>query len=98
VTGYAKKIETATVKFIAFTLDGTNPEIDKSETFSNGESGYLYFRSPENGFVIVFYDDLEKVQRCIPYNYSSDNFSLLTITGNTFFSARGKMIICLTGI
>ncbi len=90
VTGYARKIETAPVKFIAFTLDGTNPLIDKSETFANGESGYLYFRSPEKGYVIVFYDDLEKVQRCIPYNYSSDNFFTVDNNREYIFFSKEK--------
>lgn len=74
VTGYARKIEAAPVKFIAYTLDGTNPSIDKSERFMNGESGYLYFRCPENGYLVVFYDDMKIVQRCIPYNAIKENY------------------------
>jgi hypothetical protein len=73
LSGYARKIESAKVKFEAYTLDGTDPVIDRSETFVNGESGYLYFRSPEDGYLIVFYDDMKTIQRCIPYNISNEN-------------------------
>ena len=68
VKGYAQKIETAEVEFVAKTLDGT--DIKKNETidFIDGESGYLYFKSARPGYLIVFFDDMKIVQRCIPYN------------------------------
>jgi len=68
VTGIARKQETTEVQFVAKTLDGTNPEIDQTETFIVGESGYLYFKSPGSGYIVVFYNDMNIVQRCIPYN------------------------------
>ncbi len=87
VTGYARKIESASVMFKAFTLDGTDPLINRSETFTDGEFGYLYFKSPEDGCIIVFFDDLKTVQRCVPYNKSNENY--FKVEGNReyiFFS------------
>jgi hypothetical protein len=68
VTGSARQMEAAKVRFIARTLDGTDPLKNQTETFISGETGYLYFRSAEPGHIIVFYDDMKAVQRCIPYN------------------------------
>jgi hypothetical protein len=70
VTGLARKMDATEVRFIARTLDGTDPLKNQTETFINGETGYLYFRSADPGYLIVFYDDMNNVQRCIPYNAS----------------------------
>jgi len=89
VTGIAKRLETAQVKFIAKSLDGTDPDKDETEIFVNNEQGYLYFRAPESGYIIVFYDDMNRVQRCIPYNNMSE--SALKIDANReyiFFSEK----------
>lgn len=89
VTGYARKIESAPVKFKAFTLDGTDPLMDKSGTFVSGEDGYLYFKSPDDGFLIVFYDDMNTVQRCIPYNsMTENNFTVQNNREYIFFSTE----------
>ena len=90
VTGYARKIESASVLFKAFTLDGTDPDLNRSETFTDGESGYLYFKSPENGYIIVFFDDLNTVQRCVPYNNSNDNYFKVEGNREYIFFSRGK--------
>lgn len=87
VKGYATKIEAADVKFIAKTLDGTSVSLDETIEFINGESGYLYFISGSPGYLLVFFDDMKIVQRCIPYN--SMNVSSLKIDANReyiFFS------------
>lgn len=68
VRGYASKIETAKVRFMAKTLDGIDIKRDESIDFINGEMGYLYFKSALPGFVVIFYDDMKNVQRCVPYN------------------------------
>jgi hypothetical protein len=70
VTGIARKMDAAEVRFIARTLDGTDPVRNQTETFVSGQTGYLYFKSAEPGYLIVFYDDMKNVQRCIPYNAS----------------------------
>lgn len=90
VTGYARQIETAKVSFIAHTLYGTNPTINRKESFYNGERGFLYFRSPENGYIIVFYDDMDKVQRCIPYNYTTDNCFLVENNREYIFFSKER--------
>lgn len=74
VTGYARKIESAEVRFSASTLDGPDPKKDIEESFTDGESGYLYFHSPEAGYLVVFYDDFKLVQRCIPYNKTPEKY------------------------
>lgn len=74
VSGYARKIESARVRFVACTLDGTDPNINRTETFVQKEKGYLYFKSPENGYLVIFHDDMKLVQRCLPYTAFSDNF------------------------
>ena len=89
VTGVAKKLETTQVRFIAKSLDGTDPEKDEAETFVNNEQGYLYFRAPEQGYVIVFYDDMNIVQRCIPYNNMSESsFAVEANKEYIFFSEK----------
>jgi hypothetical protein len=90
VAGYARKIESAKVQFIAYTLDGINPQLNKSETFNNGEDGYLYFRSPDNGYIVIFYDDMKKVQRCIPYNASKENYFKVDGNREYIFFSRNK--------
>jgi hypothetical protein len=80
VTGYARKIESASVEFESFMLDGTNPKLDKTTSFVDGEKGYLYFRSPENGYLTVFYDDFNEVQCLIPYSKSKEKS--LSVEGN----------------
>jgi hypothetical protein len=72
VTGYARKIESAAVGFESFLLDGTDPKLNKTTTFVDGEKGYLYFKSPENGYLTVFYDDFNEVQCLIPYSKSKE--------------------------
>lgn len=68
VTGMARELKAAEVKFVAKTLDGENSQMDGSEQFISGESGYLYFKCTDPGYLLVFYDDMKFVQRCIPYN------------------------------
>ncbi|MBN1187366.1 MAG: hypothetical protein JXB49_34135 [Bacteroidales bacterium] len=68
VKGHASKIETAEVQFIAKTFDGTDVKKNETIDFVNGESGYLYFKSARSGYLVVFFDDMKNVQRCVPYN------------------------------
>ncbi|MGV8091354.1 MAG: hypothetical protein AB2L24_05745 [Mangrovibacterium sp.] len=68
VTGLAESIESAKVNFISKTLDGEDIEKDFSESFTSGENGYIYFKSPVNGYLAIYFDDLIDIQRCLPYN------------------------------
>lgn len=70
VIGYAREIAATKVQFKAYTLDGINIKINKTTEFINKEQGYLYFKSPSDGYLICFYDDMNSIQRCIPYNSS----------------------------
>ena len=90
VTGYARKIESAEVRFTAYTLDGSDPQKDIEDSFTEGEEGYLYFRSPEEGNVIVFYDDFKTVQRCVPYNVSSENYIRVKANNDYIFFSGGE--------
>ncbi len=72
VTGYAKKILTTKVEFIARTLDRTDFKRNETVEFNNGESAYIYFKSPEKGYITIFLDDMDKVYRCIPYSNTPD--------------------------
>lgn len=73
VKGNARKINTPEVRFKAWPMDGTDPEKDQTTNFISGESTYLYFKSAEDGYIIVFFDDLKEIQRCMPYNASNEN-------------------------
>lgn len=90
ITGYARKIESPKINFITYTLDGTDPNLNKSDSFTEGESGYLYFKCPDSGYIIVFYDDMEKVQRCIPYNSSNENYFQVTGNRDYIFFSKNK--------
>jgi len=74
VSGYGKVIQSTPVEFIAEPLDGTNILTDKSNSFMSGESGYLRFKSAKTGYLIIFYDDFNTVQRCLPYNKMQSEF------------------------
>lgn len=67
VTGWGEEIRSQPVKFTALTLDGPDLK-NESVQFYNGESGYFYFKSAEDGYLMIFLDDFKNVQRCLPYN------------------------------
>lgn len=90
VTGYASKIKSTPVRFIARTLDGPDPKLNQDESFIDGEPGYLYFRCPEDGFIIVFFDDFEKVQRCVPYNVTAENYLKVEANKEYIFFSGGE--------
>jgi hypothetical protein len=68
VTGFAEEIKSAEVEFSALTLDGTDYKKDETIQFIEGENGYIYFKSAEDGYLMIFYDDMATIQRCLPYN------------------------------
>jgi len=73
VVGLAREVEAARVLFRAQVMDGTDPNTDISENFQSGESAFLHFKSPEDGFITIFFNDMQKVQRCVPYNRMPGN-------------------------
>jgi len=90
VTGYAREVESAPVRFKAYTLDGHDPQKNIAQSFAHGEDGYLYFRSPDEGFLVVFYDDFNSVQRCIPYNVTTEKYLKVDSDRDYIFFSGGK--------
>lgn len=87
VKGKARAIDAPKVEFMAKTLDGTDPDKNETVDFINGESGYLFFKSPVKGYLILFLDDMEKVYRCLPYvNAEQHQFTLDPNKEYIFFS------------
>lgn len=74
VNGVGEEVVSAPVEFTTKTLDGLDIQKDESISFISGESGYLYFRSAKNGYLLAFYDDFNTVQRCLPYNAMPNDF------------------------
>ena len=68
VTGWAEEVKTPRVDFTAKTLDGTDVIKNQTSQYISGESGYLYFKSAQKGYISVFFDDFINVQLCFPYN------------------------------
>jgi hypothetical protein len=72
VRGEAKEIVSSKVEFIAKTLrNGTSLKFESTE-FKDGDDMYLYFKSPESGYLSVFLmDDTNKlVYSILPYKRS----------------------------
>jgi len=61
--------------------------------FKSGDSLFVYFRSPINGYVAIFIEEGEVTRTLLPYRSSKENFSsCLQINENTdyFFFDRAK--------
>jgi hypothetical protein len=72
VRGKAKEIVSSKIEFIAKTLrNGTSLKFESTE-FKDGDDMYLYFKSPESGYLTVFLmDDTNKlVYSILPYKRS----------------------------
>ncbi len=68
------KIKEATPKanIEVYTLGYPN-KASKTETYYSGDSLYLYFKSPVDGYLSVYLDDGKNINRILPYDYSSDS-------------------------
>lgn len=87
VTGFAEEIKSAKVEFIALTLDCTDYKKDETIQFIEGENGYIYFKSAEDGNLMIFYDDMVTIQRCLPYNAMKETlFKIVASRDYIFFS------------
>lgn len=73
VSGYAREIKTVRNQLMVKTLDGPDPIHDETYSFNHGNSGYLYFKCAANGYLIIFFDDMNSIQRCVPYNKSREH-------------------------
>lgn len=91
VEGYGRKRSAPKVNFKTKALDGTNIKIDESVHFSSGENFYLYFETPEPGYLLVVYTDFDKVYKILPYEKM--NKTKLKVSANVpylFFNSKKK--------
>jgi len=89
VVGLAEPIESATVNFISKILGSEDPSKNSRESFTSGESGYIYFKSPVDGYIAIYFDDLNRIQRCLPYNaYDGSCFRVKANKDYLFFSTE----------
>jgi hypothetical protein len=63
-----------------------------TEVFNNGQSFFLHFIAPKNGFVSIFLDDGEYVQRILPYsgNENEDSYSVKGDKEYVFFAKSSE--------
>lgn len=91
VKGKAREITLTKVEFIAKPLrNGTSLKYESNE-FRNGDDMYLYFKSPTDGYLIVFLVDenAKNVYSILPY--PNDSYSAYEIEANrdyVFFSKK----------
>ncbi len=75
VKGTAREIESEKIEFIAKPLrNGTTLKYESTE-FKDGDDLYLYFKSPESGFISVFLSDHVKHETYCLYPYKHDETS-----------------------
>jgi hypothetical protein len=67
VKGKAREIEQAEVVFETFVFNCQEPRKCNSGQFTNGDSMYLYFRTPTKGYLSVFMIEGGMVYRLLPY-------------------------------
>jgi len=93
VEGKAKEIQREKLDLLIETLDCTEKKCKTSE-FKNGEEFYLNFKSPKDGFVVIFLDDKSTAYCIYPYQempYEEFNkFNFLAQKDYLFFSAAHK--------
>ncbi len=97
VRGTARKIEEQNISFEAKLLrNGTNPKYE-SDTFSDGDDVYLWFRTPVAGYLSVYLMDGDDVYCLLPYR--SDKYAATPVERGReyiFFSVqcagRGEVV------
>ena len=85
VEGYAEEVLLSPTTFTVKTLDGIDFIKDETYNFVSGESGFLYFRSGVDGYLIAFYDDFNTVQRCLPYNNINEEYFFINANEDYLF-------------
>ena len=97
VRGVARKIEEQNISFDAKLLrNGTTPKYE-SDTFTDGDDVYLWFRTPISGYLSVYLMDGEDVYCLLPYR--ADPYAVTPVERGqeyTFFSVqcsdRGEVV------
>lgn len=64
-----------------------------TEVFNSGQNFYLHFKSPKNGYVSIFLDDGENVQRLLPYSNqeNTDNFQVIADKSYVLFKKSNEI-------
>lgn len=73
------------------TLNYPNP-VSRATTFVSGESFYLFFKSPVNGYLSVYLDEGDKIYRLLPYDDMDTASTLKVLADKTyiFFSLNNE--------
>jgi hypothetical protein len=69
----AREIVTPQVKFTSFPLACADEKC-KTNRFKNLDELYLFFESPESGFITVYLDEKTQTQRLYPYSFMPSAF------------------------
>jgi hypothetical protein len=88
-TGEAVELNEPKIQFVVKTLDGTNFSKNETVDFINGEKGYIFFKAAEDGYLLIFLDDFQTIQRCLPYNgMAATLFPIVANQDYLFFSSE----------
>lgn len=73
VKGVVRELVSPAIDLQAFTLDCDRPGC-RAEMFEDGESFFLYLKSPVDGYVTVYLADVHTAQRLLPYRQMPETF------------------------
>ena len=74
VRGTGRAIVEASVDFKTFTYSCDEPEKCASNLFKDGQSLFLYFKSPVKGYLSVFMQEAGEVFRLLPYRDMTSDY------------------------
>ena len=72
VTGVIREIVAQKTEYVAKLLRNGDSQRNESDTFKDGDDLFLYFKSPESGFLTVYLSGPEGVFRLLPYKYGQN--------------------------
>lgn len=79
----ARGIKSSPININVESYDGTDMKLDKETDFNSGQDFYLYFKTPLNGYLAVYFDDFSVAQRLLPYYYDSIHESCIQVKADT---------------
>lgn len=74
VTIKCREYQAPVANFKSYTLNCPDTNSCRTTTFKNKESLFLFFSSPQNGYVSVFLDDNSSASICLPYRTNRQNY------------------------
>ena len=74
VTIKCREYQAPVANFKSYTLNCPDTNSCRTTTFKNEESLFLYFSSPQKGYVSVFLDDNSSAVICLPYVTNRQNY------------------------